>query len=184
MRAAQVRHFSRVSSGIPKSSQPGSRQRFADILPTWRPGRDRSQCRNRCTVWSGCRDSNPGPSVPQTDALTKLRHSPRRGESRSRPSRHGVPEPLPHLHEPVSEIHGQGPGEQLEMPWDRQGRVVVGCDCRRVRPPGFPGRLHPGQRICGRHRGPTALTGPVKASSLPGYVQSHSVRERCGLGKG
>ena len=26
--------------------------------------------------WSGCRDSNPGPSVPQTDALTKLRHSP------------------------------------------------------------------------------------------------------------
>ena len=25
---------------------------------------------------SGCRDSNPGPSVPQTDALTKLRHSP------------------------------------------------------------------------------------------------------------
>ncbi len=27
-------------------------------------------------LWSGCRDSNPGPSVPQTDALTKLRHSP------------------------------------------------------------------------------------------------------------
>ena len=27
-------------------------------------------------VESGCRDSNPGPSVPQTDALTKLRHSP------------------------------------------------------------------------------------------------------------
>ena len=26
--------------------------------------------------WSGCRDLNPGPSVPQTDALTKLRHSP------------------------------------------------------------------------------------------------------------
>ena len=25
---------------------------------------------------SGCRDLNPGPSVPQTDALTKLRHSP------------------------------------------------------------------------------------------------------------
>ena len=26
--------------------------------------------------WSGCRDLNSGPSVPQTDALTKLRHSP------------------------------------------------------------------------------------------------------------
>src|SRR5690349_12221731 len=26
--------------------------------------------------WSGWRDSNPRPSVPQTDALTKLRHSP------------------------------------------------------------------------------------------------------------
>jgi hypothetical protein len=25
---------------------------------------------------SGWRDSNPRPSVPQTDALTKLRHSP------------------------------------------------------------------------------------------------------------
>ena len=25
---------------------------------------------------SGCRDLNSGPSVPQTDALTKLRHSP------------------------------------------------------------------------------------------------------------
>ena len=26
--------------------------------------------------WSGCRDLNPGPLVPQTSALTKLRHSP------------------------------------------------------------------------------------------------------------
>ena len=25
---------------------------------------------------SGCRDLNPGPLVPQTNALTKLRHSP------------------------------------------------------------------------------------------------------------
>ena len=27
-------------------------------------------------IQSGWRDSNPRPSVPQTDALTKLRHSP------------------------------------------------------------------------------------------------------------
>ena len=33
------------------------------------------------SCWSGCRDSNPGPSVPQTDALTKLRHSPLRHPS-------------------------------------------------------------------------------------------------------
>jgi hypothetical protein len=26
--------------------------------------------------WSGCRDLNSGPLVPQTSALTKLRHSP------------------------------------------------------------------------------------------------------------
>ena len=26
--------------------------------------------------WSGRRDLNPGPSVPQTDTLTKLRHVP------------------------------------------------------------------------------------------------------------
>jgi hypothetical protein len=48
--------------------------------------------------WSGWRDSNPRPSVPQTDALTKLRHSPCAGESTSaRPglSRLG---PAPHRH--------------------------------------------------------------------------------------
>ena len=27
-------------------------------------------------LWSGCRDSNPGPLDPQSSALTKLRHSP------------------------------------------------------------------------------------------------------------
>jgi hypothetical protein len=30
----------------------------------------------RSSRWSGWRDLNPRPSVPQTDALTKLRHSP------------------------------------------------------------------------------------------------------------
>jgi hypothetical protein len=29
---------------------------------------------------SGCRDLNSGPSVPQTDALTRLRHTPWRLE--------------------------------------------------------------------------------------------------------
>ena len=29
-------------------------------------------------TWSGRRDLNPGPSVPQTDTLTKLRHVPLR----------------------------------------------------------------------------------------------------------
>lgn len=32
---------------------------------------------------SGRRDSNPGPLVPQTSALTKLRHAPRRGNRSS-----------------------------------------------------------------------------------------------------
>src|SRR5215470_3527990 len=37
------------------------------------------QTRDRAfKVWSGCRDLNPGPSVPQTDTLTKLRHIPPR----------------------------------------------------------------------------------------------------------
>ncbi len=33
---------------------------------------------------SGCRDLNPGPSVPQTDTLTKLRHIPPRHDINSR----------------------------------------------------------------------------------------------------
>ena len=33
---------------------------------------------------SGCRDLNPGPSAPQTDTLTKLRHIPPRRDINSR----------------------------------------------------------------------------------------------------
>jgi hypothetical protein len=40
-------------------------------------------------MWSGRRDLNPGPSVPQTDTLTKLRHVP------SRPGTAGTYPPYP-----------------------------------------------------------------------------------------
>jgi hypothetical protein len=51
---------------------------------TWRPPpRPRNSGTLPCTYESGCRDLNPGPSVPQTDALTKLRHSPFHGSRRA-----------------------------------------------------------------------------------------------------
>jgi len=45
-------------------------QRASDAERPRRSGASDALC------WSGWRDSNPRPSVPQTDALTKLRHSP------------------------------------------------------------------------------------------------------------
>src|SRR5215469_5224698 len=46
-------------------------------LPGTRPGGTETPG-NECCTWSGRRDLNPGPSVPQTDTLTKLRHVPPR----------------------------------------------------------------------------------------------------------
>lgn len=57
------------STGAPRSAPAGT----ARVCST--------RCRPEVEYtfgWSGWRDSNPRPSVPQTDALTKLRHSPSR----------------------------------------------------------------------------------------------------------
>src|ERR1700674_1417409 len=90
--------------------------------------------------WSGCRDSNPGPSVPQTDALTKLRHSPAtRGVRRTGDAICGlgcselVGDPFDALEGPVSEIEGEGAEHELEVPGDGGKRFVgVGCSGGRI----------------------------------------------------
>jgi hypothetical protein len=84
--------------------------------------------------WSGCRDSNPGPSVPQTDALTKLRHSPstRRARRACDVTRGGCrgsevgDEPLDALKDAVGEVDGERDEEELEVPWEWFGLFVVG----------------------------------------------------------
>ena len=54
---------------------------------TPRPGRQVGACQEEGGLvgpvcWSGRRDSNPRPLVPQTSALTRLRHAPKRGDGR------------------------------------------------------------------------------------------------------
>src|SRR3954468_3658100 len=83
-----------------------------------------------CTCWSGCRDSNPGPSVPQTDALTKLRHSPlllsgRVYAGRLTRLRPSAEEPLDALVEAEAQVHDHREGEELEVPRDRRELLVV-----------------------------------------------------------
>src|SRR6478735_4857343 len=82
---------------------------------------------------SGCRDLNPGPLVPQTNALTKLRHSPFRGRSvdggaRAPSGQSGselVREPLDPLPRAEAQVQGERSGEQLEVPRDRAERFLV-----------------------------------------------------------
>ena len=81
-------------------------------------------------IWSGCRDSNPGPSVPQTDALTKLRHSPSArtcvGRAPVGDATRGSEqpnEPLDTLQRAIAEVHGNRAEEQLEVPGKRVERL-------------------------------------------------------------
>ena len=73
--------------------------------------------------WSGCRDSNSGPLVPQTSAQTKLRHSPYfcAGEPTQRPRNlrrriRRSEQPADHLDRAPCQVHGNGADQQLEVP--------------------------------------------------------------------
>jgi hypothetical protein len=75
--------------------------------------------------WSGCRDSNPGPSVPQTDALTKLRHSPStwcapdgRWYSQGCGNSEVLYDPFDALKRPVAEVDGERAEHEFEVPGD------------------------------------------------------------------
>ena len=56
----------------------GTNHRLLDrvALSDWTKPYDLLADRSVRTDWSGCRDSNPGPSAPKADALTGLRHTP------------------------------------------------------------------------------------------------------------
>jgi hypothetical protein len=85
-------------------------------------------------LWSGWRDLNPRPLVPQTNALTKLRHSPLAAVwppaesscalSQNRPSTHSIPcharYPRYTARAPASILrcHGIGPGSSSSSPAD------------------------------------------------------------------
>ena len=103
---------------------PGGR-RHSGAAPYPQCGFAAREGTNTGVLWSGCRDSNPGPSVPQTDALTKLRHSPQAGEPTGRRARSAVRDPHDPLIEPVQEIDGDTSREHLQMPRHRR-QVFLG----------------------------------------------------------
>ena len=117
--------------------------------------------------WSGCRDLNSGPSVPQTDALTKLRHSPcgpltlpagpnpRPGSGEQGPDA---------LDQPPSEVDEGGRHEHPEVPGDllRAGLPPVGC-----------GDLPTAARACTHHRhgvGRQVLPARITPWHGPGFL--------------
>src|SRR5690606_28001480 len=79
----------------------------------------------RAIMWSGWRDLNPRPSVPQTDALTKLRHSPfggvmlpAGGGGADSGRGLGSEEECDALDGPPAQVDDRGGQEQPEVPRD------------------------------------------------------------------
>ncbi len=123
---------------------------------------------------SGCRDLNSGPSVPQTDALTKLRHSPCGPltlPAASNPRPGSGEQRSDALDQPPSEIYGGGQHEYPEVPGDllRAGLPPVGC-----------GDLPTAARACAHHRhgvGRQVFPAGVTPRHGPGFLRGSGLAD-------